>query len=88
MRAECQRGELAVELPGPTPAVVASHCIACQRRTGSPFAVLAYYPADHLRSSVKVGGSRERPMKAIGSSRFSALNADQRSTQRPASTHR
>lgn len=48
MRAECQCGRLAVELPGPTPAVVACHCIACQRRTGSPLAVLAYYPADQI----------------------------------------
>ncbi|HMP46490.1 MAG TPA: GFA family protein [Sphingopyxis sp.] len=29
--------------------VVACHCIACQRRSGSPFGVLAYYPAEQLR---------------------------------------
>jgi len=40
----CQCGQLAVVLPGPSPAVVACHCIDCQRRTGSPFGVLAYYP--------------------------------------------
>eukprot|EP01037_Dinobryon_pediforme_P001570 gene1570-1596_t len=31
-----------------TTMVVACHCIACQRRSGSPFGVLAYYPADQV----------------------------------------
>lgn len=48
MKAECQCGQLTVELPGPTPAVVACHCIACQRRSGSPFGLMAYYGADQL----------------------------------------
>jgi hypothetical protein len=48
MKAQCQCGQLVVDLPGPTPAVVACHCQYCQRRSGSPFAVLAYYPADNL----------------------------------------
>jgi hypothetical protein len=48
MRAMCQCGGFVVELPGPTPAVVACHCIDCQRRTGSPFGVLAYYLADQV----------------------------------------
>lgn len=51
MRAECQCGQLSVELLGPTTAVVACHCIACQRRSGSPFGVLAYYPTDQLTMS-------------------------------------
>ncbi len=51
MKAHCQCGQLAVELPGPTLAVVACHCVYCQRRTGSPFGVLAYYPADILKIS-------------------------------------
>ena len=60
MKAECQCGQLSVELPGPTPVVVACHCIACQRRSGSPFGVIAYYPADQI--TIK-GNSRhfERP---------------------------
>ncbi len=56
MKAECQCGQLSVRLPGPTPAVVACHCVACQRRTGSPFGVLAYYAADQ----VSVGGEAKR----------------------------
>jgi hypothetical protein len=48
MKAECQCGQLSVALPGPSAAVVACHCIDCQRRSGSPFGVLAYYPADQL----------------------------------------
>jgi hypothetical protein len=48
MEATCQCGRLSVALPGPSPAVVACHCSACQRRTGSPFGVLAYYPSEVL----------------------------------------
>lgn len=51
MKAQCQCGQLMVELSGFEPAVVACHCIACQRRSGSPFGVLAYYPADQLAIS-------------------------------------
>jgi hypothetical protein len=46
--AECQCGQLLIHLPVSSPAVVACHCTACQRRSGSPFGVLAYYPADQL----------------------------------------
>lgn len=48
MKAECQCGKLSVGLSGPTPGVVACHCVDCQRRSGSPFGVLAYYAADRL----------------------------------------
>lgn len=48
MKAQCQCGQLSIDLPGPTPVVVACHCTFCQRRTGSPFGVLAYYPVDRL----------------------------------------
>ena len=51
MEAQCQCGQLTVEYPGETPAVVACHCHACQRRTGAPFALLAYYPSDALTIS-------------------------------------
>jgi hypothetical protein len=48
MEATCQCGQLKVRMPGPTLAVVACHCVACQRRTGSPFGVAAYYPDDQV----------------------------------------
>ena len=46
MRASCQCGQLWVEVPGPSPAVVVCHCLACQKRSGSPFGEAAYYPHD------------------------------------------
>jgi len=48
MEATCQCGQLKVRVPGETPAVVACHCKACQRRTGSPFGVAAYYSNDQV----------------------------------------
>lgn len=48
MEATCQCGQLRVTASAPSAGVVACHCIACQRRTGSPFAVGAYYPHDAL----------------------------------------
>ncbi len=48
MIATCQCGQLKVRTPGPTQAVVACHCIDCQRRTGSPFGVAAYYPDNEV----------------------------------------
>ena len=45
MEAQCACGQLVVILTEDvTPAVVACHCTACQRRSGSPFGVGAYYP--------------------------------------------
>ena len=49
MKASCQCGELGVEVPGPTMAVVACHCLACQKRSGSPFGEAAYYPHDQVQ---------------------------------------
>lgn len=51
MKAQCQCGQLAIDLPGINPAVVACHCTYCQRRSGSPFGVLAYYQEDHVTIS-------------------------------------
>jgi len=56
MKASCQCGQLSVAVPGPSPAVVACHCIACQKRTGSPFGVAAYYP----HAAVTVSGEAKR----------------------------
>lgn len=48
MKAVCQCGQLSLAVPGATDAIVVCHCLACQRRTGAPFGVLAYYPADQV----------------------------------------
>lgn len=86
MKAECQCGQLTVELPGLTPAVIACHCIACQRRTGSPFGLMAYYPADRLTID---GDARsyERPNdEATRLRRSSARHAVRLFMPAPAST--
>ncbi|MEN3383205.1 MAG: hypothetical protein V7608_3249 [Hyphomicrobiales bacterium] len=44
--ARCRCGALTLTLPGPSKLVVACHCLDCQRRTGAPFSVGAFYPAD------------------------------------------
>ncbi|WP_407658480.1 GFA family protein [Methylobacterium planeticum] len=56
MEARCQCGQLSVALPGPSASVVACHCGYCQRRSGSPFGVLAYYPDE----SVTITGEATR----------------------------
>jgi hypothetical protein len=50
-KAQCQCGQLSVEMPGLSPAIVACHCIDCQRRSGSPFGVAVYYPTGTLKIS-------------------------------------
>lgn len=44
--ARCSCGALVLSLPGPTSQVVACHCLDCQRRTGAPFGIGAFYSAD------------------------------------------
>lgn len=51
MRAQCQCGQLSADVAGPTDQIVACHCQACQRRSGSPFAVMAYYPEQDVAIS-------------------------------------
>lgn len=47
--AQCSCGALQVEVAGEPDAVVACHCIDCQRRTGSVLGVGAYYPKDRVK---------------------------------------
>ena len=54
--ARCSCGALTLMLTGPSKLVVACHCLDCQRRTGAPFGVGAFYPADTVAIS---GTSRE-----------------------------
>ncbi|WP_321814020.1 MULTISPECIES: GFA family protein [unclassified Paraburkholderia] len=56
MNAKCQCGQLSAALTGASTTVIACHCSACQRRTGSPFGVLAYYPSE----SVEITGTATR----------------------------
>lgn len=44
--ARCNCGAVSLSLPGPSRLVVACHCIDCQRRTGAPFGVGAFYAAE------------------------------------------
>ncbi len=49
--ARCSCGAVALSLPGPASRVAACHCIECQRRTGAPFGVGAFYPAKSVTTS-------------------------------------
>lgn len=44
--AQCGCGALTLTLTGLPKLVVACHCLDCQRRTGSPYGVGAFYPAE------------------------------------------
>lgn len=61
--ARCSCGAVALSLPGRSRLVVACHCIDCQRRTGAPFGVGAFYPAD----VVTVSGSPKQFTRAAAS---------------------
>jgi hypothetical protein len=49
--ARCSCGALTLTLPEPSKLVVACHCLDCQRRTGAPFGVGAFYPVDAVAIS-------------------------------------
>ncbi|HEY6816134.1 MAG TPA: GFA family protein [Croceibacterium sp.] len=49
MQASCQCGRLTAQIQdGAEPMVVACHCVDCQKRSGSPFGTMAYYPEDYV----------------------------------------
>lgn len=57
MQASCQCGSLTATIAdGVEPTVVACHCVDCQKRSGSPFGTMAYYPRDAVAVS---GEARE-----------------------------
>lgn len=64
MKAQCQCGQITVEAAGSSPAVVACHCIDCQRRSGSPFGVAAYYPTEAL--TIKGAAKKYTRATALG----------------------
>jgi hypothetical protein len=49
--AQCACGAVSLMLCEPTKLVVACHCFACQRRTGGPFSVNAFYAIDTVEIS-------------------------------------
>src|SRR5690242_17000877 len=63
IEARCSCGAVAVSLPGPTDRVAACHCIACQRRTGAPFGVGAFYPVQ----AVEIRGAPKEYVRAADS---------------------
>ena len=57
MKASCQCGKLtATVADGAEATTIMCHCRDCQRRTGSPFGTIAYYPAEAVTIS---GAPRE-----------------------------
>lgn len=61
--ARCRCGAVALSLPGPIKMVAACHCIDCQRRTGAPFGVGAFYPAE----GVTISGAPKEYVRAADS---------------------
>src|SRR5581483_8223268 len=47
--AECHCGQLRLEATGEPIRISVCHCLACQRRTGTAFAVQARFPAARVR---------------------------------------
>lgn len=62
--ARCACGALQVTVQGDPDVVVACNCTDCQRRTGSPFGVGAYYPRARVLSIVGETGSFARKSDA------------------------
>jgi hypothetical protein len=48
MHAQCQCGQLSAEVSALSDAVSACHCRDCQRRSGSPFGVIAYFASGQV----------------------------------------
>jgi len=64
--ARCSCGQLSVTVEGEPAVVLACHCTECQRRTGSPFGVGAYYPKD----KVTITGERKAYARPGGDGRM------------------
>lgn len=61
--AECNCGQLKVRVSGEPTRVSVCHCLACQRRTGSPFAMQARFE----RSNVSIEGSSKQYVRIADS---------------------
>lgn len=62
-RAQCSCGALILTLPETSRLVVACHCLDCQRRSGGPFGVGAFYPSEH----VTISGNRKEFTRSAAS---------------------
>ena len=51
IQARCGCGGVTLSLAEPSRLVVACHCIDCQRRTGAPFGLGAFYPTEAVAIS-------------------------------------
>ncbi len=70
MQARCQCGALGARIDdGAAPMVVACHCLDCQRRSGSPFGEVAYYPDSAV---VLAGEAREFTRTTDAGNRFTS----------------
>ena len=58
--ARCNCGALALSLPETPIIVAACHCLECQRRTGAPFGVGAFYPNE----AAKISGTPKEYVRA------------------------
>jgi len=58
--ARCSCGALALSLPEAPIIVAACHCLECQRRTGAPFGVGAFYPVE----AVTISGTPKEYVRA------------------------
>src|SRR5215216_3989981 len=87
--ARCSCGAVTLSLPKePSKLVVACHCIDCQRRTGAPFGVGAYYPADVViisgtskRVHARRRKRRENPKPFLSTVRLNSLLETQQSAR-------
>jgi len=67
-QARCQCGQLTAAIDGAAePVVVLCHCLDCQRRSGSPFGEIAYYPAGAVQFA---GEAREYTRTTDAGNRF------------------
>ena len=63
--ARCSCGALTLTISGPSKSVVACHCLDCQRRTGAPFSVGAFYAIE----AVDIRGTAKKFTREAASGR-------------------
>jgi hypothetical protein len=68
----CGCDAIVLKLNDAPPAVVACHCVDCQRRTGAPFGLGAYFPATEVHIS---GEAKEFARGTASGTCFAAIFA-------------